>query len=368
MSDYQDPQIEEKHKHFVRPTTKRPPSLFNLSLIVLFLGLVAGFGGYFIADYFRIDDVDYFNLANTPKEIKVKIEQPLTSLAESNQPSIAGIYRPVQTFNAVGEPLFSQSDFLGSATVVTSDGWLLTTDQVIKNTQAKVVLNNKIYDIVDTKLDDFSGAVFIKINETLLAPVNFQLTDSIISGESAFTNIDLPNSYDHAFYFSFLTNSHYAESKYLSSDNIDYYLKLEQNQAGLAAPYFNLDGDLLGISYQVNDENFLIPAEYLKQALKNLLNNTTRVKLGVYYIDMENNGGFVRRGNLVFNPQLSAVEYNSPAYQAGIKVGDQIVAVNNDTILANQTLTSIIQKYRPGDVVIIKALRNEQELDLEVEL
>ena len=136
----------------------------------------------------------------------------------------------------------------------------------------------------------------------------------------------------------------------------------------LATPYFNLEGDLLGMSYKFEDQALLIPSEYLKQAVKHLLNNTARPILGVRYIDMENNSGFLRKGNLIYNPTLPAVDYQSPAAVVKLKVGDQIVAVNNDLISATHTLTSIIQNYRQGDAVVIKILRNEVEQDLEVQL
>jgi S1-C subfamily serine protease len=129
-----------------------------------------------------------------------------------------------------------------------------------------------------------------------------------------------------------------------------------------------MDGSLVGLSYSLNQENILIPAEYLKQAVKHLLDNTERVGLGIRYLDMENNSGFIRKGNLIYHPSLRAVEYNSVGYTAGLKAGDQIVSVNNEIISSTNTLTSILQNYRIGDKVVFKILRNEVEQDIEVVL
>jgi len=362
----------EKKKHFERPTMQRPPSMFNLTILTVIIGVVAGFGGYFLArQVWPVSDIDYFNLLDNRKEIKIDLEQPLTNLADQHQKSVAGVYKKVQTLSAVGQPLFSEDDFLGSAVVVTSDGWMMTTDQVLKNTAASVVLGDRIYEITDISEDDFSGAVFFKIDSNALQPVDFQLTDDVKVGERLFTNIDLAKSYYHSFYTNFLTNTHYIAEQYLSSDEIDYYLQIDNQLPDvnlLAAPYFNISGDLLGIVYDYNDQIVLLPAEYLQQATKHLLEGTTRLSLAIRYVDMENNSGFMRKGNLVYHPSLRAIGPDSPALEAGLQVGDQIVAINNDVVSADKTLTSILQNYRPGDSVIIKILRNDVEQDIVVKL
>lgn len=362
---------ENNNKHFERPTVNRPPALFNLVILTVIIGLLSGAGGYFIAQTILPKASNGFDSANFEKNIQISLEQPLTNVASKYQKSIAGVYSPVLANTIIGEPLFSSLNFLGSAVVVTSDGWLMTTDQVVVNSQAKIVLGDDLYDIQEMKKDEFTKAVFVKIEANFLQPIDFQLTDNIKIGEQLFTNIDLPNSSEHNFYTSVLANSHYTIGRYLSTDSLDYYLQILDNPAEvnfLAAPYFNMDGNLMGLTYKVNNELVLLPSEYLKQAVKNLLNNTTRVSVGINYVDLENNSGFVRKGVLVFHPTLAAVQYNSPAYIAGLRLADQIVAVNNDVISSYRSLTSILQNYRAGDKVIMKIFRDGTEQDIEVEL
>lgn len=364
--------MEDRQPHFERPTTNRPPSLLNWLFLTIFIAILAGFGGAFLAKLLVFPNQSgYFNLSDVPQDLKISIDQPITQLATKNQNAVAGIYKDVVSVSGVGEPIFSASDFLGSAVVVTSDGWLMTTEQVLSDTRAKVVLSDKIYDITQIKTDSFNNLVFIKIEENLLSPVNFQLTEEINIGEKLFTHIDLPNSYRDSLNVAFLQNDHYGYDKYLYSDKLDYYMKFDSTNGelnNLGAPYFNLDGYLLGLAYELpSKEKVLIPAEYLKQSVKNLLNNTERVKLGVRYVDMENNSGFERRGNLIFSLQ-KAIDANSPASKAGLKSGDQILAINNDSISAFRSLTSIIQGYRIGDKVTAKILRNDKELDIDISL
>lgn len=364
---------EENKSHFERPSMNRPPSMFNLVILTAVIAVLCGFGGYMFARSLApMSDIDYFNLVNGQNEIKINLEQPLINLAVRNQNSVAGVYKPVKANSVVGQALLAESDFLGSAVVVTSDGWLMTTVQVINSSSGLVALGDKLYEIKEIKRDEFSQIIFLKIDANLLQPVNFQLTTDIKEGERLIINTDLPNSANHAFYTTFLANSHYFKDKYLSTDEFDYYLAVGENPLPetsiLGAPFFNTDNYLLGLGYQQDQKLFLLPAEYLKQSVDHLLDNTERVLLGVRYVDMENNTGFDKKGNLVYHPQLRAVDYNSVAYKAGLQSGDQVVAVNNDIISDSGTLTSIIQKYRKGDKVILKVLRNDIEQDIEIQL
>ncbi len=369
--------MEERKSHFERPTSSRPSALLNWVLIIALAGALAGLGGAWLYQWlFGSQASNYFKLTNSavPNSVKINFEQPLVNVAVKYQKSVAGIYRPVQNLSVIDQPLFGSEDFLGSAVVVTSDGWLMSTDQVIKNKQVKVVLGDKIYDVSDLKVDSFTGLVFIKIDGNLLQPVNFQLTDEVNIGERLFANVDLPSSLGHSFHTTFLANDHYIVSRYLSSDKVDYYFKISdssdnQSLNKLAAPYFNLGGDLVGLAYQAGDQTgLLLPAEYIKEAVKNLLNNTTRVSFGVKYIDLENNIGLDKKGNLIYSPTGLAVEYNSVAYKAGFKPGDQIMAINNELVSDQHTVTSLLQNYRVGDKVIIKVMRNNVSKDLEISL
>lgn len=364
---------EERKKHFERPTMSRPPSLFNLTLVTIFIGLLSGFCGYMLSrSIFQAGDINYFSFLGGQNTTKISIDQPFTDLAYKYENSVAGVYKSNNLKMIDGKPVFTQEDFLGSAVAVTSDGWLMTTNQVVDQTKVKrqIVLGDRVYDILETKPDDFSRAVFVKIDASFLQPVDFQLTDSLKAGERIFSNVDVANSFNHSFYVSFLSNSHYVPDPYLYSDSMDYYLSIDEDNivSGLSAPYFNMEGDLVGLSYRFEEDNLLISAEYLKQGIKHLLDGTARPELGVYYVDLENNSGFAKKGNWVYHSSLTPVKLGSAAYKAGLKAGDQIVSVNNDLISSAHSLSSVIQNYRLGDKVILKISRDGVEQDIEVQL
>lgn len=359
--------MEEKKEHFVRPTTERPPSLVSLTILALIFGLVAGFGGYLLGKWLIPSNFTF--LSNQP-DIKINLEQPLTSVANKYASSVAGIYRAAKVLPDLDGPIFERSDYLGSAVAVTSDGWLMSTDQVLFNTQSKVLINDQSYDIEQIKKDVFSGASFIKIKASNLLAINFQLTEGVRVGERIFTDQELANSQNHTFSTAVLGNIHFTSSAYLSTDSIDYYYQLSDvniDSLVSAAPFFNLKGELIGLSYKLNEKVVLLPADYLKQAVKHLLDNTERPAWGISYIDLENNSGLEQKGNYVYSANLSkAVLLNSPSYKAGLKAKDRIISVNNDEVTKDRTITAILQNYRLGDKIILRVVRDNKEIDLEM--
>lgn len=363
--------MEEKHKHFERPTTNRPPSLFNLSLLTITIAVVGGAIGFWAMQALSWNNSSLNPLGDFNRNITVNLEQPLTDLARKYEQSVAGVYKAKAALPKFEQMSFVADDYLGGATVVTSDGWLMSTDQVIKSGKEIIVLGDQIYNIEQIKTDNFTGLVFAKIEASFLQPVDFQLTSKFAVGETVFTNFDLPQAIEHGFYRDYLAHDHYQAKQFLSTDAIDYYLRLGQTPNNInlsASPFFNVKGDVLGVFYQVDKDSLLIPAEYLKQAVKYLLDQTKRPLLGLSYFDFENQAGFKQKGHLVYNPQLVAVTPNSISALAGLKVNDQIVNVNNEVISAERSLTSIIQNYRVGDKIILKILRDNIEQDLEIQL
>src|SRR5690606_3540195 len=56
------------------------------------------------------------------------------------------------------------------------------------------------------------------------------------------------------------------------------------------------------------------------------------------------------------------------AEKAGLQPGDRIVAVDGETVETREALIRRLQEYRPGNVVNVRALRDDREMEFEVEL
>ena len=169
--------MEDRQKHFERPTTQRPQSLFSLTILAGVIGLLTGAVGYVVVQFSDWSpNASYLNSPELSRVIKFDIDQPMLELSRKYQQSVAGVYRQVAPISKLGNSLFTADDLLGSATVVTSDGWLMSTDQVIKNDTHVIILGDDVYEIEEIKRDDFLNVFFVKIEANFLQPIGFHLT------------------------------------------------------------------------------------------------------------------------------------------------------------------------------------------------
>jgi len=76
-------------------------------------------------------------------------------------------------------------------------------------------------------------------------------------------------------------------------------------------------------------------------------------------------GALVVRGE---NPGEVAIIPGSAAEKAGLKEGDIILELEGEKITLQNSLAKIIQKYNPGDKVVLKILRDEKEKTIEAVL
>jgi serine protease Do len=151
------------------------------------------------------------------------------------------------------------------------------------------------------------------------------------------------------------------------------------NQGNSGGPLLNLKGEVIGINSAtvVGGENigFAIPVNKAKKGIEQVktLGKIVYPFLGVRYvvinetIQKENNlpvdyGAWIQKGVL----DEPAIFPNSAAEKAELKEGDIILEFNREKITTENTLAKIIVKYDPGDKVVLKILRNNQERDIEV--
>jgi serine protease Do len=82
------------------------------------------------------------------------------------------------------------------------------------------------------------------------------------------------------------------------------------------------------------------------------------------------NSGFLGVGlDLDFaGVKLSGIEPNGPAAKAGLKAGDQILTVNGEKVESGEDFVALVQKHKPNDVLNMKVLRDEKEIDIKATL
>jgi len=151
------------------------------------------------------------------------------------------------------------------------------------------------------------------------------------------------------------------------------------NPGNSGGPLLNLKGEVIGINtamvQQAQTIGFAIPINKAKRDIEQMKTSDKIVYpfLGVRYIPIteeiqqKNNlpvdyGVWVQKGS----QGEAAIFPGSAAEKAGLKEGDIILEFNGEKITSENSLAKMIEKYNPGDKVVLKILREGKEKTVEV--
>ncbi len=155
------------------------------------------------------------------------------------------------------------------------------------------------------------------------------------------------------------------------------------NQGNSGGPLVNMSGEVIGINTAVagrGAENigFAIPINDINGLIKSVLETGTlqRPQLGVRYISLTDDYAFeldlsVKRGAYIVpmgRSAQSSVLPGSAAEKAGLQEKDTIVKVNDVSIDENNSLTSVLGRFKVGDTVKLTINRAGQEQTVEAKL
>ena len=149
------------------------------------------------------------------------------------------------------------------------------------------------------------------------------------------------------------------------------------NRGNSGGPAFNLNGEVIGINTAIFSPSggnvgiaFAIPASTAKLVVKELMKDGTvdRGWLGVQIQPI--NGDIAESLGLEGNDGALVAEAqdDSPAKAAGIKAGDVILGVDDQTVKSPRELARIIGGMEPGKSVSVKLWRNGGDETVEVKL
>ena len=65
---------------------------------------------------------------------------------------------------------------------------------------------------------------------------------------------------------------------------------------------------------------------------------------------------------------VKVVGEDSPAEKAGLEVGDIILAMDGENLENKEEFSASIKEQEPGSKVTLKILRDDEEVEIEVEL
>ena len=360
-------------------------SFVLLVTIVVVLGFVAGVVGELWVNSFLLPDPylnfkNYSDLSTTIEDLLVN-EGKSVSLHErdvaihnsiqSTRPSTVKIYR-YRNFAAGSINSLLPGDLLGQGAIITNDGWILTSQQVVLNSVAKywVVTNDHQVLLVEKVVHDKnSGAAFVKVDKNNLSVIDFTLRSDIVDGQSVylfgFNSSVMTDNISNHHLSRLVSNNDYVHS----SEKFHKYIFLGQshdsNYSG--SPVVNLDGKMVGL--YLGSGSRVVPIDHLTEVMKKVIRGEKwqTPYLGIKFVDL----------NGVLNPTIertsgaliisAGVRYDSPA-KGLLFPNDIITQIEGEELNANKNLSDLLAQYSVGDVIKFTVLRDGEVEEVLVTL
>ncbi len=373
---------------------KKSFKFYKQILIVVIISILVGFGAGLVGQLWLND----FLLTGTADDQKIEtLTQRLNALTEKQEKKLKDILAEKdisisQTIESVRPALVKfyldksrigawsdimlDNEFIGSGIVLTADGWILTDKKVVTENRAELVVSfeKDIYQVESFVCDTSTDACFVKIKTDNLPVANLTNRDFLTSGQTALivsTTEIFPSSIECLYYNPINKRGDLIHSSETYYKNIALTDVLDKKWLG--APVVNLNGQVFGI---VTSDNLVIPIDNIQSIIKQAISESTIARniLGIHYIDLSEAIGWEKyaeqnKGALIFGAEGKvAVLSDSPAQKAGLMANDIILEIEGEIIKEENSLTNIIQSYKPEQELTFTILREEKEIEINLSL
>jgi len=265
-----------------------------------------------------------------------------------------------------------KSTSLGSGFIVSSDGYIVTNDHVIRNADE---INVKLYDKKNyiarvVGRDPKTDVAVIKINASGLKPLKLGDSNKIKIGQWAV-------AVGNPFGLNGTLTVGVISAKGRSNLGIETYEDFIQTDASInpgnsGGPLLNIYGEVIGINTAIvaagQGIGFAIPISMAKNIIDQIISKGTieRSWLGVgiqkLTPELAESMGLKKTEGVLVN----RVYENSAAEKAGIKEGDVILECNNNKLEDPSDLQKIVINTPVGGLLNLKIYREGRMLSIQV--
>ncbi len=145
------------------------------------------------------------------------------------------------------------------------------------------------------------------------------------------------------------------------------------NQGNSGGPLFNLQGEVIGVNtlgipisqggVPVQGLFFAVPSNTVIQVAQQMIAQgfISSPYFGIGFASLNPQVSAVNEIPVDFGVFIRNVEPGGPAAEAGLQPNDIILAIDGTELSVNQTLSSLLLDYAPGDTVELTVLRQGQQ-------
>jgi len=310
------------------------------------------------------------------------LSRAFQTVAKRAEPSVVHITQlrtvPLYTRDGFfGMPMLSgQSELrpsgLGSGNIVTSDGYILTNNHVVKGSeQLKVrLVDGREFPAKLVGRDEATDLAVIKIDAKNLTPIDLGDSDRLEVGEwvvALGSPLGLSNS---------VTAGIVSAKGRSGISGLQDYQDFIQTDAAInpgnsGGALVNLEGKLVGVNSAIASRSggyegigFAIPSNVAKTVMQSII-SSGRVSRGWLGIDLEDVQGTASSQRGV---RVAQILETGPAASSGLKPGDIVTEFNGRTVEDSARLRSLIALTPPGTKVDVGVVRDGKRVNIATQL
>lgn len=376
----------EELQNIDRPPSRRRMSLLSLILAVLF-GFAAGILGELFSEQYLYQ---WLNLtpssSATTTTVITKAKPPKTAsaaaLADAAK-SVVGLY--IQHDGAAAaSAAYTVSESVGSAVLLSADGWAVTSKGVLaaKKTYVAVTRDHALAQI-DERIDDPAiDATYIHLADVANLSVATIGTSEVLAGQE-YSALATPEQDGKVRVWPAVVQTVLSGIQTLrSSDELSRMFVMAETLPPTFAggPLVDANGAVLGIvrSDGWQGGSTAWPIEYVSSVLPGLLHDSQIVRpaLGLHFVNLALSAGVPaadaqgrKSGALVTGTKdAPAVNKRSAAEKAGIRSGDIITNIGAQVINGTEDLADVLSGFTAGQTLDVTVVRKKTETKLKVTL
>jgi serine protease Do len=312
------------------------------------------------------------------------LSDDLQNLSHSIEPSVVKIYAiglaPVSADNEQTSFL-AQQRMVGSGAVMDAQGYILTNAHVVQHARALSVLVSDVSGAAPASdgnrseppssalpariigMDVLTDLAVIKVDGSGLAALKFGDSDRTHPGELVLA-FGSPLGLQDSVSLGVVS----AVNRQLDPDSPLVYIQTDAaiNPGNSGGPLIDMRGDLVGINSMIESHSggnegvgFSIPSNTAKIVYEQLIKygHTRRGSIGILPTNLTptlaRGLGLAKDSGVLIEDLLP----DSPAAQAGLKIGDILTTLNEKPLRDTRQLAVQMFRQRPGDVVQLGVVR-----------
>jgi Do/DeqQ family serine protease len=255
----------------------------------------------------------------------------------------------------------------GSGVIISEDGYIVTNNHVIKDaSEIEITLNNKkSYKAKLIGTDSKMDIALLKIDADEKLPYTvFADSDTVKVGEWVLA-VGNPYNLNSTVTAGIVS----AKARNLDTRGIQSFIQTDAavNPGNSGGALVNTRGELIGINTMISSQtgsyvgySFAVPSNITKKIIEDLMEygNVQRGILGVEGAEL--NGAASKELGIKQTQgfYVSKVNKNSGAEKSGIKSGDVIIKLDNQSIGTYAELSGYINTKRPNDKIQVTIIRD----------